>query len=242
MPVTFSANGTNAAKNTVVTFTKAGVYNLLVTIILTTKSSILLPAALGASSYLATSIAAGNPPKFSLKRAAWLAGLVGVVVVGFVLIQWNRIRYFLRLGIDLHGNACGVQHSKQLMVESSNRFWREWEGAVVSVGSAKLQAMIREVELDFEGTIVVRNGRSGKAAGIDVERAVPPVVLQWSEAEANLADDLRPHVKRAVGILPLLQRQFGPIWLGRHNELIMHPPAQLVSEPYWLRAITEKSL
>ena len=68
------------------------------------------------------------------------------------------------------------------------------------------------------------------------------MVMQWSEAEANLADDLRPHVKRAVGILPLLQRQFGPIWLGRHNELIMHPPAQLVSEPYWLRAITEKSV
>ena len=64
--------------------------SVLVTIILTTKSSILLPVALGVSSYLATSIAAGNPPAFSLKRALWLAGLVAVVVVGFVLIQMAR--------------------------------------------------------------------------------------------------------------------------------------------------------
>jgi oligosaccharide repeat unit polymerase len=64
--------------------------SVLVTIILTTKSSILLPIALGASSYLATSIAAGNPPTFSLKRAAWLAGLLAVVGAGFVLVQMAR--------------------------------------------------------------------------------------------------------------------------------------------------------
>jgi oligosaccharide repeat unit polymerase len=64
--------------------------SVLVTVILTTKSSILLPIALGASSYLATSIAAGNPPTFTLKRAAWVAGLVAVIAVGFVLIQMAR--------------------------------------------------------------------------------------------------------------------------------------------------------
>ena len=92
------------------------------------------------------------------------------------------------------------------MVEGSNRFWRQWEGAVISVGSAKLHAMINEVELDFESAIVVRNWRSGKAAGIDVQRAIPPVVLEWSKTEANLAHDLRPHVKRVVSILPFLER------------------------------------
>jgi oligosaccharide repeat unit polymerase len=64
--------------------------SVLVTVILTTKSSILLPIALGASSYLATSIAAGNPPTFTVKRAAWVAGLVAVIAIGFVLIQMAR--------------------------------------------------------------------------------------------------------------------------------------------------------
>ena len=64
--------------------------SVLVTVILTTKSSILLPIALGASSYLATSIAAGTPPTFTLKRAAWVAGLVAVVGAGFVLVQMAR--------------------------------------------------------------------------------------------------------------------------------------------------------
>ncbi len=64
--------------------------SLMVTAILTTKSSILLPMALGVSAYLATSIAAGNPPRFTLKRAAWLAGVVVVLAGAFVLIQMAR--------------------------------------------------------------------------------------------------------------------------------------------------------
>jgi oligosaccharide repeat unit polymerase len=68
----------------------AFVPSVMVTAILTTKSSILLPMALGVSAYLATSIAAGNPPRFTLKRVAWLAGLVVVVAGAFVLIQMAR--------------------------------------------------------------------------------------------------------------------------------------------------------
>jgi oligosaccharide repeat unit polymerase len=64
--------------------------SVLVALVLTTKSSILLPMALGASSYLATSIAAGNAPTFSLKRAALVAGLIAVVAAAFVLIQMER--------------------------------------------------------------------------------------------------------------------------------------------------------
>jgi oligosaccharide repeat unit polymerase len=64
--------------------------SVMVTVILTTKSSILLPMALGVSAYLATSIAAGNPPRLTVKRAAWLAGLVVVLAGAFVLIQMAR--------------------------------------------------------------------------------------------------------------------------------------------------------
>ncbi len=62
----------------------------MVTVILTTKSSILLPMALGVSAYLATSIAADNPPRLTVKRAAWLTGIVVVLAGAFVLIQMAR--------------------------------------------------------------------------------------------------------------------------------------------------------
>src|SRR6266566_2175944 len=64
--------------------------SVLITVILTTRSSLLLPLALGASSYLATSIAAGKAPSFTLQRVAWLAGLVAVMAVAFVLILMAR--------------------------------------------------------------------------------------------------------------------------------------------------------
>ena len=64
--------------------------SVLITVTLTTKSSLLLPLALGASAYLASSVAAGNAPTLSWKRAALLAGLVVIVATSFVLIQMAR--------------------------------------------------------------------------------------------------------------------------------------------------------
>jgi oligosaccharide repeat unit polymerase len=64
--------------------------SLMITVLLTTKSSLLLPLALGASAYFATSIAAGHPPTLTWKRTAGLAGLVVVMAGGFVLIQMAR--------------------------------------------------------------------------------------------------------------------------------------------------------
>ena len=64
--------------------------SVMVTVILTTKSSILLPLEFGASAYLATSIATGKAPALTWRRAAALAGLVAVIAVGFVLVQMAR--------------------------------------------------------------------------------------------------------------------------------------------------------
>jgi len=64
--------------------------SLLITVILTTRSSLLLALALGVSSYLATTIATGKAPSVTLKRVVWLAGVVVVIAGGFVLIQMAR--------------------------------------------------------------------------------------------------------------------------------------------------------
>jgi oligosaccharide repeat unit polymerase len=64
--------------------------SVMITVILTTKASLLLPLALGVSAYLATCLAAGRPPSLNLKRAALLVGLVAVLAGAFVLLQMVR--------------------------------------------------------------------------------------------------------------------------------------------------------
>jgi oligosaccharide repeat unit polymerase len=64
--------------------------SITITVILTTKASLLVPLVLGASSYLATSVATGRPPSLTLKRAVWLAGVIAVLAVAFVLVQMVR--------------------------------------------------------------------------------------------------------------------------------------------------------
>jgi oligosaccharide repeat unit polymerase len=64
--------------------------SVAMTVILTTKASLLVPLVLGASSYLATSVAAARPPTLTLKRTVWLAGVFAVLAVAFVLVQMVR--------------------------------------------------------------------------------------------------------------------------------------------------------
>jgi oligosaccharide repeat unit polymerase len=64
--------------------------SIAITVILTTKASLLVPLVLGASSYLATSLATGRAPQLSLKRIMWLAGVIAVLAVAFVLVQMVR--------------------------------------------------------------------------------------------------------------------------------------------------------
>lgn len=64
--------------------------SLTITIILTTKSSLLLPLALGVSAYLATTVAAGRAPALTWRRALLLAGLLAVLAAAFIGIQMVR--------------------------------------------------------------------------------------------------------------------------------------------------------
>ena len=70
--------------------------------------------------------------------------------------------------------------------------------------------MINEIETNLEDVKAVRNRRSSQAACGEVERNVPRVVNPRRLREANLADDLRPHVERLRRLLPLRKRQSRP--------------------------------
>jgi oligosaccharide repeat unit polymerase len=64
--------------------------SITITVILTTKASLLVPLVLAASSYLATSVAAGRPPTLTLRRTMWLGGVIAALAVAFVLVQMVR--------------------------------------------------------------------------------------------------------------------------------------------------------
>src|SRR5207249_4028484 len=76
------------------------------------------------------------------------------------------------------------------------------------------ELMADEVEIDLERAASVRNGRRGQASGGHVERAMPAMIHPGALCEADLPDDLGPHVQCSVGLAPGLEWQGRPC-LGR---------------------------
>src|SRR5207249_3807079 len=72
------------------------------------------------------------------------------------------------------------------------------------------QEMINEIEINLERPRTVRHGRSGQAARRNIQRHVPRVINPWCLRQSNLADDLRPHVKRGASLLPFIERKTRP--------------------------------
>jgi oligosaccharide repeat unit polymerase len=64
--------------------------SLLITAILTTRSSLLIPLALGAGAYLATAVATRSVPPLTLQRVALLVALLLVLGASFILVQMAR--------------------------------------------------------------------------------------------------------------------------------------------------------
>src|SRR5437879_11588445 len=64
------------------------------------------------------------------------------------------------------------------------------------------------------------NRRRGEAAGGNIQRNVPPMIQPGSESEADLAYDLRPHVKRGIGVFPRGVWERRPaVWQIAHSGL-----------------------
>ena len=70
--------------------------------------------------------------------------------------------------------------------------------------------MIDKIKFDLEDAIVITHRRSCQAARRNIKRHVPPMIDEWRLLQVNLADDLRPHVQRGEGVLPLFKDQGWP--------------------------------
>ena len=130
------------------------------------------------------------------------------------MIESDRVWNFLRVGVDRDVDAGFVQRRKQFSIKRRDRFCIERESPRATVRCSNLQPVLDEVELDFERSSPVWNGRSRQSSRAYIQRSIPPMILEWRKGQADFPDDLRPHVQRVVGVLPFAQRQRGPVLFG----------------------------
>jgi len=137
----------------------------------------------------------------------------GLSVVGamhLVPLERNRIGNFVRLCMDPDVHAETMQRLHDLAVKRGNGLGLECDACDPAVAGRHDEHVIDEIEIDLKGLEPVRNWRRRQAPAGEVERAVPPVVDGSALAQADLADDLRPHVQRRARIGPRLERQWRP--------------------------------
>src|SRR5215468_10088962 len=100
--------------------------------------------------------------------------------MGLVLVEWNRASNFLRLGIDHDIDGSALEHCEHFTIERCYRFGLKSHGALLPIRSLQGEAMLDEIKLEFEFAILVRNWRGRQPTRVDVQRRVPPVILQRS--------------------------------------------------------------
>ena len=76
------------------------------------------------------------------------------------------------------------------------------------------QLMVDEVELHGERAIAVGQRPRREAARRHLKRDGPGVVERRRLGERHLADDLRPHVQRGVGVFPGVVGERRPGFVG----------------------------
>jgi hypothetical protein len=107
--------------------------------------------------------------------------------------------------INLRLDAERAQQAQVVAEKIRDGLRREWYGPRNALGSTHNEKMIDEIEFDLEAPVVPGNWRSAKSARGEIESYLPPMVLHRCECQPRLTDDLRPSVKRLVGLEPFVE-------------------------------------
>ena len=158
-----------------------------------------------------------------------MGGLRIVRLVLLVLLERNRVRNFDRHRPDFHIDAEIAQDLHCPVVELRDGHRRKRELSAPLIAGREIKRMPAEIEIDLKAARLVGNWRCGEASGRHVKRHLPPVIDHRLERETNLPDNLRPHVQRRAGVLPLRKRQIGPeilgLIFGDHQEILIQKNA-----------------
>jgi hypothetical protein len=127
-----------------------------------------------------------------------------------VLLERDGLGHLDRAWPDPDVDAAVSQPRHQLPVEGGHGSGSKVHDECLRPSVGHDEAMVDEVEGDLKGAVSVRDRWRREAPGGDLERDVPPVVHRRRERQADLADDLGPHVQGGDRRLPLPPRQLGP--------------------------------
>lgn len=145
------------------------------------------------------------------KNAPEAARVGGIVArVRDVLVEPDGVGDFHGHGPNFYVDTDGSEDVHRLAVEPGDGAREEGDGLRLAPTGANVEAMREEIKFHFENAGAVGNRRSREAAGADVERNFPPMIDVRALVEADLADDLRPHVKSGAGVFPFGIGKCGP--------------------------------
>ena len=135
-----------------------------------------------------------------LEEAARRVGVVAAV--DRVVAERDRLRDLHRRRPDAHVDIELVEERAHLAVEGGDAARPERQRAHAPVADAGDERVVEEVEVELERAVAVRHRRRRHPAHRQVERYVPELILRRAQRQAQLADHLRVHVQRRVGVLP----------------------------------------
>src|SRR6266436_2266621 len=150
------------------------------------------------------SFAAHEDPPESIRVFGIIRGVLRI------LIERDRVGNLDRHLPDLHRNPQRSQSRHELAIKIGHRTRRQCQPKDGIVAGSNDELMMDEIKLNLEIPSRVRNCRGRQAQSVHIERHAPPMIDFRSQRQPHFADDLRPHVQRAVGVLPSFKRKFGP--------------------------------
>src|SRR5215471_550312 len=101
---------------------------------------------------------------------------------------------------DIEIEMLKLRHDLAVEVRHATR--REREGFIQPIARCDRQSMFDEIEFDLEPAAAIGNQGRRQSPVRDIERNLPPMIDVRRTGETDLANDLRPHMKRVAGVLP----------------------------------------
>src|SRR5215469_2871940 len=127
-----------------------------------------------------------------------------------ITIERDGINNLDRQVPDLRVDPEQGQRGEKLDREIRDTARREHNGFRLASARGESQDVREKVELNLENSPGVGNCGGGQSTRADVERNFPPVIHMWTQRQAQLADELRPHMQRVARRSPFRERQRWP--------------------------------
>src|SRR5579862_8825973 len=138
-------------------------------------------------------------------------GILRIVrVVRRIAVETNWIWNFDGHGPDFLSDSKAREKVHELFVEAGDTAGNESHLFRFAAARRDGEHVIDEIKFDLEDSERVGNRRSVEAARADVQRDFPPMIGERAQREADLTDDLRPHVEGVARGAPFGERERRP--------------------------------